>query len=115
MIVYLYFKDTKKYWKLWKNVLFFLDFSVYFMLKNVPKKCIPFLSGKFAKLWFQSIPYPNILIPLANSFYYTDLDLRNTSWKPECVLSFYIGWQILVFYPDPEDLWKQIFFCVFEI
>jgi hypothetical protein len=31
-----------------------------------PEKCIPYLPGKFAKLWFQSIPYPNILIPLAN-------------------------------------------------
>ena len=40
--------------------------SHYIFLKNVPKNCIPFLSGKFAKLWFQSIPYPNILIPLAN-------------------------------------------------
>ena len=27
--------------------------------------------------------------------------LRNKSWKPECVLSFNMGWQILVFYPDP--------------
>jgi hypothetical protein len=34
MIVYLYFKDKKKYWKLWKNVLFFLHFSVFFM-KNI--------------------------------------------------------------------------------
>ena len=40
--------------------------SVYIFLKNVPEKCIPYLPGKFAKLWFQSIPYPNILIPLAN-------------------------------------------------
>ena len=40
--------------------------SVYIFLKNVPNKCIPYLPGKFAKLWFQSIPYPNILIPLAN-------------------------------------------------
>jgi hypothetical protein len=28
--------------------------------------------------------------------------LRNTSWKPECVLSFNMGWQILVSYPEPE-------------
>jgi hypothetical protein len=28
--------------------------------------------------------------------------LRNKSWKPECILSFNIGWQILVFYPEPE-------------
>ena len=26
-INYLYFKDKKKYWKLWKNVLFLLHFS----------------------------------------------------------------------------------------
>jgi hypothetical protein len=28
--------------------------------------------------------------------------LRNKSWKPECVLSFNMGWRILVFYPEPE-------------
>ena len=28
--------------------------------------------------------------------------LRNKSWKPECVLSFNMGWRILVFYPKPE-------------
>ena len=27
---------------------------------------------------------------------------RNKSWKPECVLSFNMGWQILVFYTEPE-------------
>jgi len=27
--------------------------------------------------------------------------LRNKSWKPECVLSFNMGWRILVFYPEP--------------
>ena len=28
--------------------------------------------------------------------------LRNKSWKPECVGSFSMDWQILVFYPKPE-------------
>ena len=28
--------------------------------------------------------------------------LRNTSGKPECVLSFNMGWRILVFYPEQE-------------
>jgi hypothetical protein len=28
--------------------------------------------------------------------------LRNKSWKPKCVLSFNIGWRILVFYPEPK-------------
>jgi len=28
--------------------------------------------------------------------------LRNKSWKQECVLSFNMGWRILVFYPEPE-------------
>jgi hypothetical protein len=28
--------------------------------------------------------------------------LRNKSWKPECVGSFNMDWQILVFYPEPE-------------
>jgi hypothetical protein len=65
--------------------------SHYIFLKNVPKKCIQ------NKLTLSSIIKPS-------SFYYTDLDLRNTSWKPECVLSFNIGWQILVFYPDPFEI-----------
>jgi hypothetical protein len=26
--------------------------------------------------------------------------LRNNSWKPECALSFNMGWRILVFYPE---------------
>jgi hypothetical protein len=30
------------------------------------------------------------------------IQLRNKSWKPECVLSFNMGWRILVFYPEPE-------------
>ena len=29
-------------------------------------------------------------------------DLRNKSWKPECVLSFNMDWQILVYHPEPE-------------
>jgi hypothetical protein len=29
-------------------------------------------------------------------------ELRNKSWKPECVGSFNMGWQTLVFYPEPE-------------
>ena len=28
--------------------------------------------------------------------------LRNKSWKPECVLSFNMGWQVLVFYTEWE-------------
>ena len=28
--------------------------------------------------------------------------LRNKSWKPECVLSFNMGWWMLVFHPQPE-------------
>jgi hypothetical protein len=28
--------------------------------------------------------------------------LRNKSWKPEFVLSFNMGWRILVCYPEPE-------------
>jgi hypothetical protein len=28
--------------------------------------------------------------------------LRNKSWKPECVLSFNMGWWGLVFYLEPE-------------
>ena len=30
------------------------------------------------------------------------VDLRNKSWKPECVGSFNIDCRILVFYPEPE-------------
>ena len=30
------------------------------------------------------------------------IDLRNKSWKPECVESFMMDLRILVFYPEPE-------------
>jgi hypothetical protein len=40
--------------------------------------------------------------------------LRNKSWKPECALSFNIGWRILVFYPEPEDL-SNILYEVLEL
>ena len=30
------------------------------------------------------------------------IQLRNKSWKPECVGSFNMDWLILVFYPEPE-------------
>jgi hypothetical protein len=48
------------------------------------------------------------------------LYLRNKSWKPECVLSFYMGWRILVFYPErflitmlisQNTFWIQHFYC----
>ena len=35
-------------------------------------------------------------------------DLRNKSWKPECVLSFNMGWQILYFIPSQ----RRVFRCV---
>jgi hypothetical protein len=45
------------------------------------------------------------IIPL---YYITTYHLRNKSWKPECVLSFNMGWRILVFYPEPEEHWWSI-------
>jgi hypothetical protein len=36
-----------------------------------------------------------LIIGFVNGVY-----LRNKSWKPEYVLSFNMGWRILVFYPD---------------
>jgi hypothetical protein len=30
------------------------------------------------------------------------VELRNKSWKSECVGSFNMNWRILVFYPEPE-------------
>jgi hypothetical protein len=45
----------------------------------------------------------NILaIVIDSSFVEQTAELRNKSWKPECVLSFNMDWQILVFYPEPE-------------
>jgi len=32
----------------------------------------------------------------------SNYNLRNKSWKLECVLSFNMDWRILVFYPEPE-------------
>jgi hypothetical protein len=42
--------------------------------------------------WSSFIPYK--LVTKSGS------KLRNNSWKPECVLSFNMGWQTLVFYPE---------------
>ena len=47
------------------------------------------------------------LYSLQNTFKCQLLKLRNKSWKPECVLSFNMGWRILVFYPEPK---ARIFF-----
>ena len=38
--------------------------------------------------------------------YETNVQLRNKSWKPECVGSFNMGWRILVFYPESEAMDK---------
>ena len=55
-------------------------------MKNVIKKCIPYLSGKFSKLCsnkkkshygFKAHPYPNILIPLANWTIYASILNKN--------------------------------------
>jgi hypothetical protein len=35
--------------------------------------------------------------------------LRNNSWKPYCVVSFNMGWRILVFYPEWFWLKGQFF------
>ena len=56
--------------------------SVYIFEKCTPKKCIPYLTGKFSKLCsnrkkshygFKTCPYPNILIPLANWTIYVSI------------------------------------------
>ena len=40
------------------------------------------------------------------------VDIRNKSWKPECVGSFNMDWQILVFYPEPEARDKIDYYTV---
>jgi hypothetical protein len=48
------------------------------------------------------------------------LYLRNKSWKPECVLSFNMGWRIVVFYPElmwltfPSYMYMLINYRLFE-
>ena len=38
-------------------------------------------------------------------------EMNNTSIKKlECVLSFKMGWRILVFYPEPEASWRILVF-----
>ena len=50
-----------------------------------------------------SLTASNILaIVIDSSFVEQTAELRNKSWKSECVLSFNMDWQILVFYPEPE-------------
>ena len=47
--------------------------------------------------FFPSLSFSSLL-----KFFFIIIKLRNKSWKPECVLSFNMGWRILVFYPEPE-------------
>jgi hypothetical protein len=35
--------------------------------------------------------------------------LKNKSWKPECVGSFNMDWRILLFYPEPEVFFFDLF------
>ena len=69
--------------------------SVYIFMKNVHKKCIPYLTGKFSKLCsnkkshygFKTYPYPNILIHLANWTIYVKFELQTHLEHPSSLQS----------------------------
>jgi hypothetical protein len=48
-------------------------------------------------LFLDFFSYKNVQASLLHKIY-----SRNKSWKPECALSFNMGWRILAFYPEPE-------------
>ena len=68
----------------------------------------------------RAIPIPSIFLPLMSiSLYHVTLDtvkgdgqVRNKSWKPECVGSFNMGWWILVFYPELETRDKIYYYTL---
>ena len=60
--------------------------------KPIESSCVPFFSAQ--NIFGQTAGLECIKYRL--------ICLRNKSWKPECVLSFNMGWQILVYYPEPE-------------
>jgi hypothetical protein len=47
--------------------------------------------------------YDNMSCEISHNFRIRHKHLWNKSWKPECVLSFNMGWRILVFCLDPID------------
>jgi hypothetical protein len=71
---------------------------------------ITFLSDGFCSLFFIHDFLLNFFCYIHNLFddemvsvlACSVVDLRNKSRKPECVVSFNMGWWILVFYPEPE-------------
>ena len=51
---------------------------------------------------FQIDFFVTLIYQLTSTSYTVNAYLRNKLWKPECVGSFNMDWQILVFYPEPE-------------
>ena len=72
-----------------------------------PKKLnyIHLHNAKYYKI-FSQLPVYYDIAPLETAEFSNlkalALNLRNKSWKPECVLSFNMDWRILVFYLEQK-------------
>ena len=72
-------------------------------MAGVPEKVI-FWSVTVCKNYVVYQSYENPMQYLIPRLMLHVLYLRNKSWKPECPLSFNMGWRILVFYPEPASM-----------
>jgi hypothetical protein len=79
--------------------------SLTFINNQTAKWIVGFSNASACKIFINVFPF-NIaalsikLIVFARYLYF--FQLRNKSWKPECVGSFNMDWRILVFYSEPE-------------
>jgi hypothetical protein len=67
---------------------------------EVPEKVIVW-SETVCKNYGVYQSYENPMQYLIPRLMFHVLYLKNKSWKPECALSFNMGWRILVFYTQP--------------
>jgi hypothetical protein len=76
--------------------------------KNTPKQLYSYIKSQqnentgIAPLRSEGTLHSNPYLGFRFFFLYSLLELRNKSWKPECVGSFNMDWRILGFYPEPE-------------
>ena len=77
------------------NFLFTNLFSIKFLCFFIISFLFPYFN-LFVSIFIQSYTNNNLHVSTIS------WTLRNKSWKPECVLSFNMGWRILIFYPELE-------------
>ena len=82
------------------DLCFNLNDGVYMNFNSIVKPICTAVGAEMVRV--DSEERNSFIMKIVGKLYLLKIRLRNKSWKPECVLSFNIGWQILVFYPEPE-------------